>query len=305
MRRSGFTLLEVLISMGILGIILTAVMGGIQSGNTTLGIAVSKSDLLEEIRNAGQIMSDEMAKASYIYPPGTTLNLGTDYKVRQPGATATVGGTVWKTGVVATPMLAMILPPITSGTCTTTDTQFCSTFVAYYPVLRSEVEEKLKVNGLPVLQVTSWTSSLWTLYEFRCSLRFKELDATAVPPTDLTVTANCGTASMSMLLDYVRPYDATSAISGFSIDYLTSTNACRRPVSGSAKFEAVDCSTLKSDLTAQPGPPVVPAKYTQGRFTTVVQGRFSLRLRIQQRSNLKVETPEFLFPITPRNLYTI
>jgi prepilin-type N-terminal cleavage/methylation domain-containing protein len=304
-KQSGFTLLEVLLSMAILGVILMVVSQGIGSGNTTLGLAVSKSDLLEETRNAGQIMTDEIAKASYIYPPGTTLNLGTDYSVRQPGASVAVGGTAWKTGVAATPMMAMILPPGSFGTCSSTDTQFCSTFVAYYPVLRSEVEQNLKVNSVRVLQVTSWTSSLWTLYEYRCSLRFKELDATAVPPTDLTLTANCGTASKSLMLDYVQPYNATSTVSGFAIDYLASTNACRRPVSGSAKFEAIDCATLKSDLTALAGPPAVPAKYTQGRFTTVVQGRFSLRLRIQQRSDVKVETPEFLFPITPRNLYTI
>jgi prepilin-type N-terminal cleavage/methylation domain-containing protein len=301
-KRAGFTILELLISIGILGIIMTVVSQGFQSGGTTLGLVISQSELIDEARNAGQLMADELAKSSYVYPPGAILNLGSTYDVKRPGAS---DGSAWTVGENASPILAVILPPTVSGTCNVATPTACSQFVAYYPVVRSGIETGFQLGGKNVMLKNTWTGNLWTIYEFRCGLSFAELADKAIPTTDMTVAADCASPTHSLVLDYVQPYDTTTLKAGFMVDYnVAGSSSCRRPVSNSAKYESVLCSTLKDDLTIIQATPINKAKYKQGRFTTVLLARFTIQGKIQSKSNQTTSTPVFTFPVTPRNLYT-
>jgi type II secretory pathway pseudopilin PulG len=80
-RALGFTLLEALISMGILGMILAMVSQYLQSGLNLTSTIANQTTMQGEIRAIGAMVSDEVQRALYVFPPcgefGVTPNSST------------------------------------------------------------------------------------------------------------------------------------------------------------------------------------------------------------------------------------
>jgi prepilin-type N-terminal cleavage/methylation domain-containing protein len=181
--NSGFTLIEVLISMGILGVILLLINQVLASSLQLTALVGTQSVLQEELRTAGAIITDEALNAAYIFPPGTTFNIS--------GQSRTVAGS-------GSPMVAMIvgpryanmpcrkwsgdtaapayLPPediVRTGVAYRvgrSPNDGCYEFVAYYTVLRSTVADDANRNRL---MKDDTNANEWVLMEYRKALNAK------------------------------------------------------------------------------------------------------------------------------------
>jgi prepilin-type N-terminal cleavage/methylation domain-containing protein len=69
LRISGFTLIELIISIALLGIIITLVLNlNANSREVSTGI-INQSSMQQELRTAASIIADEVQRAYYVFPP--------------------------------------------------------------------------------------------------------------------------------------------------------------------------------------------------------------------------------------------
>jgi prepilin-type N-terminal cleavage/methylation domain-containing protein len=200
-QNTGFTLVELLISMAILGILTTAVLNlNLNARQITTG-AIAQSSMQEELRTAAAIMADEVQRAFYVFPPcgayteivatayacgtrfGSNYNTGAlnvNYSqfvlaatgpttLRPDKITGAADARTWTVSGAANndaPILAMIVAPREPDKpCNVTATAAvgCYYFIAYYPVLRSSVVGTSK-ETLPRL---ADNDNQWVLMEYR------------------------------------------------------------------------------------------------------------------------------------------
>lgn len=97
MRKTGFTLIEMLIAAAIGVVILTLIAAGLRSSGDSLRFIQNNQLLTEDLRNAGNLISDYLSVAAFVYPPGVTLSIGSagGYSVRNPRT----GDNTWQTGL--------------------------------------------------------------------------------------------------------------------------------------------------------------------------------------------------------------
>jgi prepilin-type N-terminal cleavage/methylation domain-containing protein len=80
-RQGGFTVLEMLISMAILGITMLAVMQYLMSGLQVTRTVANQTTLQTDLRITGAMIADEIQRAIYVFPPcgeyGTTKDSST------------------------------------------------------------------------------------------------------------------------------------------------------------------------------------------------------------------------------------
>jgi prepilin-type N-terminal cleavage/methylation domain-containing protein len=172
--QSGFSIIELLISMAILGIIFVVANNLLVSAFGSSRVVSTQTNLQEELRSAAAIINDEVQRAYYVFPPQGTF-------IKTNGADVTVnwsqfnlGSSNMKTGMhgnttftvnsssnsLNPQILAMITAPrdptapctsITRATPTGADIfqngQGCYQFVAYYGVLRTNVTRGLAGNS--------------------------------------------------------------------------------------------------------------------------------------------------------------
>ena len=287
MKRGGFTLIELLIASAVSLIVLGIIAQAIGGSGRTVNQYVTRSDLLEDTRTAGQLMADEVAKAVYIFPPGYTLALGSDYTTRRPG------GGAWVTGQDDKPILAFVKAPKTPGNECSADPAVqtptknfdgCVRLMAYYPVLRSDVLGGATAASRPANDPGNGT--VWTLFEFAQPLPYRNFDAksstTAIVPTDFSKSTTWLPANM--LADYIKPWDGTSA--GFSVAY----GDCRKGEGNSISAVACHDGALSSALP-----------YNPDYRNSVTRASFSLQGSAASGSGV-VQTPSLKFPVAPRNL---
>jgi prepilin-type N-terminal cleavage/methylation domain-containing protein len=72
-RHQGFTLVELLIGMGILGVILVAAAGLLQSNQRVTSDAQTRSNAIGDARGAISRMTETLSQAAYIYPEDSTI----------------------------------------------------------------------------------------------------------------------------------------------------------------------------------------------------------------------------------------
>ncbi len=132
--EAGFTLVEMLVAMAI-GIILLGLVTQFIISNAIFSNRVNLTAISQQqLTAAQQIISSRLREATYVFPNDTVIKLPNVAKNQNLSSSAqtTLGST-------ATPMLAMILPPKLPGAaCTSTGTDGCVRFYAYYPMLRSK-----------------------------------------------------------------------------------------------------------------------------------------------------------------------
>lgn len=284
--QQGLTLIEVLIASVILLILLGLITNGLQTSGSVVSTITSQSELLEDTRFSGQIISEELAKAITIYESGT-ITLPTSYATQNP----TTQTSVWTVGSRTAPILAFIQPPESNsgGTCdVATAPTNCLTFIAYYPVLRSTAtasnvpeDERLKEN--------SQNDDAWVIFEFRSPINASRF-STASRTGDIRLKPfTFASGDTSPLVDYVKPTTTSTALGdeGFAITF----DECSiNDVNSTGKNKFVSCSSTQE----------LSDEDRHGYWTSVRGGSFSLRSQlIEQGKTTKTSTLKFA--IAPRN----
>lgn len=287
-RIRGFTLIELLIASAIMVGILSIIAQSFRLGGQEVTRSFAITDISEDIRLSGQLISDEIARAVYVYPPGTIITLGAGYTTKKPSVVYKPDGTTtpatsasneWKVGT--DPILAMLVPPTTVGTCTSTNESNCLYFVAYYPVERSGVVTGATgPNNENNPGADPLNGSNWVLYELRDRLD----TATLAPSTGMIYSLPAVSYTGSGLRGYILADHIDAG--GFKINFGVATETFCRNEDGSS----VNCNTT-------PGLPL-------DALSTVIRGNFSLQSAIA-RGNLpgKVKSQKYDYAIGPRNLY--
>jgi prepilin-type N-terminal cleavage/methylation domain-containing protein len=190
-KQSGFSLLEVILAIGIMGLILVALIRLIGNSTSVSQLVTSQAAMQSELRTAGAIIGDSIQRSSYVFPPqGSTLNT-TSTPVIVNWSSFNLGSGNRKTGphnsttfevtssISSTrpPFLAMIVAPRNpSFPCKATDTstdvfrngEGCYSFVAYYPVIRPNVTQGMVSNSPTsnaLLAPNSYENTRWVIME--------------------------------------------------------------------------------------------------------------------------------------------
>ncbi len=214
--QKGFSLVELLVSIAVLGVILVAVSGIFASANQIGAVVSNQTALQQELRIAGNIITDEVQRAIYVYPPCGIYSGSTapEFKVNCaatdfPTTVATVNpakmyvgyskldifstglrgmkpsGTYdWKVGDTTAPILAMITAPRMPWLPCEAGGGFinsgaCYTFVAYFAVTRKQVTRGYltnTANSRDLLDPNDANKDQWVLIEYRRNLDENILD---------------------------------------------------------------------------------------------------------------------------------
>ncbi len=206
-RTQGMTLIELLIGLSLALIVLTAAFSLFMSSSQTASELQNRNELRSEMQIAQNYLAAQGREAVYVFPKGTTLQLGTGYTTKRPG----VG--FWQVGDDAAPVLAFIKPPATVGViCTDSRNDGCYTFYAYYPVLCSWWVSKALGQNNPGQDTQN--QDRWLLVEYRANFMptgSNDAEKRAFRPSLTAINSaspyNPPSVGQSgrLLLDYVRP----------------------------------------------------------------------------------------------------
>lgn len=221
-RQAGLSLIELLVALGILGLILGLLFDFFSRGGQVSTQTSVRAELQQDILNAQQLISGRLREAWYVYPPGQTLSLGntpTSAPAFRRNPLVSPDSAVWTTGTQ--PILALIVPPLASGVCppeSATTAQkasgapFCYRFFAYYPVRRATwLSSAVGSTGQPSASHPGFdpdNGEVWVLAEYRKTLYgFAPGD-----PKPLSVS----NGDANLLADYLAPSVATPAAAAYT-----------------------------------------------------------------------------------------
>lgn len=191
-RQGGVTLVELLIGMALALTVLFAASNLLTSSSRSATDLQGRNELLEESQIAQNYVAGQLREAAFVFPAGTTLNLGSGYTTQRPGTT---GGT-WVVGAAATPIVAFVRSPRVSGNCAA-DAEACYKFMAYYPVRRGFWASNATGSNNPGPDPAN--AGRWVLVEYRSNYATKP--SLAALGSNYTPPGGEG----RLLLDYVRP----------------------------------------------------------------------------------------------------
>ncbi len=288
-KNQGFSLVELLVTATILVIVLTLIGGGLQSSSGAVDSVISQNEALEDLRASGQLMSDALNQAVYIYPPGSTIQfVGSGWEKRN----SLTNSYIWQVG--SDPIIAFLEAPddpfLDPSLCPTgneteeekkfKNSQACLYFVAFYAIKRNVLVENSRYGDY---LSNPRNEDAWVLYEYRKRLITGQLDENTIPPSQVTSDDNplgISGGKSSMIADFITPNTGF----GFAINRLT----CKR-----------------SDGTLDTGcNSVVVSDNNLNYLESISAGEFNLSATIHLRGNKTVSTPVLSFPIAPKNLYT-
>ena len=228
---AGFTLVELLVVMALIGIILLVLFNSVQGTTSAATQTNTRSELQQELLNAQRIVASRVQEALYVYPEGQKFDFGSSPLRKNPLDNS---GT-WITGT--SPILAMILPPEKSEILcgAGANNKGCYRFFAYYPVKRSGWVGGTTNSNNPGADAAN-DSSVWVLAEYRDFYAGKPTFGTngfaAYPTPDSSTKAY-------ILADYITPTGTTAAPNAvytmfeYSIpnplSIIPGACACRRP----------------------------------------------------------------------------
>ena len=236
-KQSGFTLVELLISMAIFGILMlafTQIFGGSLKASSEIN---SRNELISEGQIAQQLVASRLQSAYYIYSRGKTMQLtgvGTTTINNVGGG----GSQNWTVGTQ--PFVAMILPPKKLGQCPSSPSpssnpDACFTFYAYYPMVRGSF---ISSNGNSAPPADPSNTNVWFLMEYRANL-YDGIDRSAnrlsSPPNAETILTNPASTHPNIkgnngqiLVDYVQPTTNNPTYTMFDVckPAVSTTSSC-------------------------------------------------------------------------------
>ncbi len=263
MRRTGITLIEMLIAAVIGVAILGLIAAGLRSGSDSLRFVQNSQLLTEDLRNAGNLVSDYLSTAAFIYPPGVTLTIGgsSGYSVRNPNTNTNT----WRIG--QDPAIALLQPPtVVSGVEVVK-------FVMIYPLNRGWVVSR--ASGAENPGPDPANDGKWLLYIYERNIPVGTSRLPNGLPT--TIPTTISDSSGNLLADYVQP-------GGFVVSYADCLG-----------FDEAGLATL-APCPASPPSPLRPEH-------SAVRVRFSLQGEIRQGGrDSRVPANPLRFEAAPRNL---
>jgi type II secretory pathway pseudopilin PulG len=263
MRKQGITLIELLIAAVIGVAILSLIAAGLRSGNDSLRFVQNSQLLTEDLRNAGNLVSDYLATAAFIYPPGVTLTIGGagGFTVRNPRT----NNNTWVIG--QDPAIALLQP------ARVIDGVEVVKFVMIYPLNRGLVVSR--ATGAENPGPDPANDGKWLLYIYERNI---EVGSSRLPnglPVSIPTTVPGSTGNL--LADYVQP-------GGFVVSY-----------SDCLGFDEAGLATL----TPCPAAPPSPLRAEQ----SAVRVGFSLQGEIRQGGrDSRIPANPLRFEAAPRNL---
>ncbi|GEM84703.1 PilW family protein [Meiothermus hypogaeus] len=194
MRRTGITLIEMLIAAVIGAAILGLIAAGLRSSSDSLRFVQNSQLLTEDLRNAGNLVSDYLSTASFVYPPGTVITLNTlsSYTVRNP----VTNTNVWTIGTH--PAVAMLRPKNPSNG------EFL--FVMIYAMNRGWVTNRTPTSEIPERSVPNDDKWVLYIYEYEVNVDVTNRLPNGLPltiPTRFPLVSTSGSNSGKLLADYV------------------------------------------------------------------------------------------------------
>jgi prepilin-type N-terminal cleavage/methylation domain-containing protein len=275
-KRDGLTLIEVLIASAILLIILGLITTGLQTSGNVVGTITSQSELIEETRFAGQIISDELSRAVYVFRDGMTLTLANSYNTRNPSTNTNSWTVRDATNTNAAPILAFLQAPQTIGQpCVLPNqTTGCLTFFAYYPVQRSVVMSQAPAADRP--RQSNNDANTWVIYEYKQPLAFNRLTSNATDSLALTsIPTTFTTGQASIIADFIQP----------NTGFVTNLQTCSDSNPTTSGSRLVNCRDLSANTDY---------------WRSVRSGVLTVQATMQQQGKT-ISTPLMTFPIAPRN----
>ncbi len=212
-RRSGFTLLEVLVTLvilGVLGLIFVRIFTSTLDASSHI---TARNELLHEAQIAQQIIAAKVKLAWYVYPPGTKIRINNGLTTRN----ALAASPRWTVG--SDPFLALVLPPKRPGdTCAAGATDGCYRFYAYYAFPRSHYTSSVSPTSSQALPPDPRNDATWVIMEYRTALVGFVPNTTATPSCSNTPVPNGGLpGSGRLLVEYVQPESATPSYTLFTV----------------------------------------------------------------------------------------
>lgn len=216
-RQAGFTLIEVLIAVGIMALVGLMAAALLRLGAVTGAASTARSSLLQEAQIAQQLISGRLSEALWVYqntPAGAaSISLANSgpTTLNNVGASSSVQ---WR--VNTDPFVALILPPKGPGAnCTTVNdgvnSEGCYRFFAYYAVRRTPLASDTTLADSSRPKVDAANPDGWVLMEYRANLFATSLGGSWLPnfnngaltdqPNQLFYMGRSG----RLLADYVQP----------------------------------------------------------------------------------------------------
>lgn len=230
-RTSGFTLVELLIGLGIMGVLTVAFLQFFTASVTITQRFDTRNELLSDGQTAQQLVSSRVQEAWYIYPTSTpAFSLSGIPNVQGWAVGHPSGAGTWKIGTDA--ILAFLVPPSSvGGLCTPTAatpvTAGCYEFYAYYPVKRAAYVTGTTSTYSNRLLSDGENGGAWVLMQLVGYVAPTAIASGSAQPPTLTTSwlnGNLQGARVDLVSDYLSSNTSTGL--PFRID-ATSTNPDR------------------------------------------------------------------------------
>lgn len=190
-RRAGFTLLEVLLSLSLLGVIMVSTFNFIDSTTTVASGNNSSNELVREGQIGQQVISARIKEACYLFPEPQNLVLTVAGWTSENFFT---NSQIWT--VNTDPFVAMILPPAPGSPATT------YRFVAYYAIPRSEYIARATGANDPGADARN-DANTWVIVQYKAEFTAATDTLCRDMPSAAGFDADIRGEVASLLLDYV------------------------------------------------------------------------------------------------------